>query len=108
MNGKTEVQRETGCGQNLKPHNLTAESRILVTILQIVPSISMADFSRNSLSMCVKGGGVTFRKPPQLEVPNTFLTHKMTVSMQAVQTVSRAAEVLRALRTPPALHLFLP
>lgn len=89
MDGKTEVQRETEHGQNLNPDNLTAEFRLIFAILQIVPSIPMADFSRNSLSMCVKGGGVTFRKSPWQEVPNAFITHKITASVQAVQFPGR-------------------
>lgn len=55
MDGETEVQRETTHGQNLNPGNLTTESRLSVTVLQMSSSLPTADFNSSSLSLCGKG-----------------------------------------------------
>lgn len=77
MDGKTEVQREIGRGQNLSPDNLTAQSTLTVITLSLLPSMSIADFSNNSLGMSVKGRRGKLRKPPFQGGSDTFLTHKI-------------------------------
>lgn len=111
MDGKTEVQRETGHGQNLNPDNLTAESRFLVTILQISSSLPTADFNSSSLRLCVKGGRREVQKVPTARyvhsIPHPQTDIRICRPYRQFVTVCRAAEVLRSLLTPPTLNLFL-
>lgn len=106
MDGKTEVQRQIGHGQNLNLDNLTAESGLLVAILRISSSLSTSDFNSSLLHLCVKDGR-KFRKSPQQGMSIPSLTHTLTSESADHMDSLPFTEVLRSLLTPPTLNLFL-